>query len=79
MQTNFLFSTNINDNKLSHKDILKHAVKEYGVTVIIFHIGIALLSLGGCYLVVTRYVLQNIITCFNNRSLGDIILSYMNE
>jgi hypothetical protein len=62
MQTNYLFSTNRNDSKLSHKDKLKRAVKEYGVTVVIFHIGISLLSLGVFYLAVTRYVLQNIIT-----------------
>jgi hypothetical protein len=54
MQTNYLFSTNTGDTKLSRKDKLKHAVKEYGLTVVIFHIGISLLSLGGFYLAVTR-------------------------
>jgi hypothetical protein len=60
MQTNFLFSTNTGDSKLSRKDKLKRAVKEYGLTVVIFHVGISLISLGGFYLAVTRYVLQNI-------------------
>ena len=43
------------DNKLSSKDKLKRAMKEYGGTVIVFHIGISLISLGGFYLAVTRY------------------------
>lgn len=38
---------------LSKKDQLKRAVKEYGSTVIIFHIGISLASLGGFYLLVS--------------------------
>lgn len=57
MQTKFLFSTNTDSSKLSRRDKLKRAVKDYGVTVVIFHIGISLLSLGGFYLAVTRYVL----------------------
>ncbi|KAJ8940049.1 hypothetical protein NQ314_010881 [Rhamnusium bicolor] len=32
---------------------LKKAVKEYGSTVIVFHIGISLVSLGTCYLLVS--------------------------
>nr|XP_023017746.1 protein FAM210B, mitochondrial-like [Leptinotarsa decemlineata] len=32
---------------------LKKAVKEYGSTVIVFHVGISLLSLGTCYLLVS--------------------------
>jgi hypothetical protein len=57
MQTKSLFSTNPDSSKLSYRDKLKRAVKDYGVTVVIFHIGISLLSLGGFYLAVTRYVL----------------------
>ncbi|XP_063699646.1 uncharacterized protein LOC134830184 [Culicoides brevitarsis] len=38
---------------LSKRDQLKRAVKEYGSTVIIFHIGISLASLGGFYLLVS--------------------------
>uniref|UniRef100_A0A1B6DNT2 DUF1279 domain-containing protein n=2 Tax=Clastoptera arizonana TaxID=38151 RepID=A0A1B6DNT2_9HEMI len=40
--------------QLSNKDKLKRAVKEYGATVIIFHVSISLLSLGISYLAVTR-------------------------
>lgn len=44
------------DPPLSAKEKLKKAVKDYGSTVIIFHVSISLLSLGGCYLLVSRYV-----------------------
>lgn len=40
--------------ELSRKDKLKKAVKEYGSTVIIFHVGISLVSLGSFYLLVSR-------------------------
>ncbi|KAM3959021.1 LOW QUALITY PROTEIN: uncharacterized protein ACR2FA_006860 [Aphomia sociella] len=50
---------------LSAKEKLKQAVKEYGSTVIIFHISISLLS-GGCYLLVTSGVdLVAILKYFN--------------
>lgn len=49
-------STNNNEPKLSRKDILKRAVKDYGSTVIVFHVGISLISLGACYVLVTRFV-----------------------
>ncbi|PSN54798.1 hypothetical protein C0J52_01989 [Blattella germanica] len=54
--TRRFYSTNVDDNELSRKDKLKRAVKEYGATVIVFHIGISLLSLGGFYLAVTSGV-----------------------
>lgn len=38
---------------LSKKEKLKKAVKEYGSTVIVFHVGISLISLGTCYLLVS--------------------------
>uniref|UniRef100_A0A6P7G4S0 Protein FAM210B, mitochondrial-like isoform X1 n=1 Tax=Diabrotica virgifera virgifera TaxID=50390 RepID=A0A6P7G4S0_DIAVI len=38
---------------LSRKEKLKKAVKEYGSTVIVFHIGISLMSLGTSYLLVS--------------------------
>lgn len=44
-----------NPVKLSNKDRLKRAVKEYGSTVIVFHVGISLISLGSFYLAVSRY------------------------
>ena len=58
VQTTFMFSTNTDNSKLTRTDKLKRAVKEYGITVVIFHIGISLLSLGGFYVAVTRYVLH---------------------
>jgi hypothetical protein len=42
------------NNQLSQKDRLKKAVKEYGSTVIVFHIVISLMSLGGFYALVSR-------------------------
>ncbi len=39
---------------LSRKDMLKKAMKDYGSTVIIFHVGISLISLGSFYLLVSR-------------------------
>lgn len=39
---------------LSRAEKLKKAVKEYGSTVIIFHVGISLISLGVSYLCVSR-------------------------
>jgi Protein of unknown function (DUF1279) len=44
----------VDDKPVSRKDKLKKAVKEYGSTVIIFHVGISLASLGTCYLLVSR-------------------------
>ena len=38
----------------SQKDRLKKAVQQYGSTVIVFHISIALMSLGGFYMAVSR-------------------------
>lgn len=44
-----------NDNsKLTSRQKLKRAVKEYGSTVVIFHVGISLMSLGGFYVLVSR-------------------------
>ncbi|XP_061707942.1 uncharacterized protein C18orf19 homolog A-like isoform X1 [Cydia pomonella] len=41
---------------ISAKEKLKKAVKEYGSTVIVFHVTISLMSLGGCYLLVSSGV-----------------------
>lgn len=56
-----LKSTNSGDGpsgeaKLTRAQQLKKAVAEYGTTVIVFHIGISLISLGACYLLISRYV-----------------------
>lgn len=40
--------------QLSRKEKLKKAVKDYGSTVIIFHVGISLVSLGVCYTLISR-------------------------
>lgn len=42
--------------KVSQRERLKKAVKEYGATVIIFHVSISLVSLGSFYLAVSRFV-----------------------
>ncbi|XP_026843116.1 uncharacterized protein LOC6597991 isoform X1 [Drosophila persimilis] len=39
--------------KLTKKEKLKQAFKEYGTTIITFHVGISLISLGGFYLLVS--------------------------
>lgn len=39
-----------------NKEKLKQAVSQYGATVIVFHVGISLTSLGICYLLVSKYV-----------------------
>lgn len=39
---------------LSRGEMLKRAVKEYGSTVIVFHVAISLASLGTCYALVSR-------------------------
>ncbi|XP_059482201.1 protein FAM210A-like isoform X2 [Neocloeon triangulifer] len=39
--------------ELSRKERFKRAVKEYGATLIVFHVSISLLSLGGCYTAVS--------------------------
>ncbi|XP_012142382.1 uncharacterized protein LOC100883848 [Megachile rotundata] len=41
---------------LSKKDKFKRIVKDYGVTVIIFHVTLSLMSLGGCYVAVSSGV-----------------------
>lgn len=45
-----------NSNQLSPKDKLKKAIKDYGITVILFHVSISLASLGLFYQLVARYV-----------------------
>ena len=40
---------------LSKKYQLKQAVKDYGLTVVVFHVAISLASLGGFYTAVSRY------------------------
>jgi hypothetical protein len=42
------------DAVLTKKERFKKAVKEYGGTLIAFHVGISLISLGACYTAVSR-------------------------
>lgn len=42
---------------LSRRERLNLVIKDYGKTVIFFHIGISLISLGGFYTMVSRFVL----------------------
>ncbi|KAG8301163.1 hypothetical protein J6590_059568 [Homalodisca vitripennis] len=59
MQT---FSTSSGDPetpKLSNRAKLKRAVKDYGATVIIFHVTISLMSLGISYLAISRFTLHH--------------------
>lgn len=42
-------------NPMSAKEKLKKAVKDYGATVIVFHVSISIMSLGICYVLVSRY------------------------
>lgn len=44
---------------LTTKEKLKKAFKEYGSTVIVFHVAISVISLGSCYLLISRYVFTN--------------------
>ncbi|KAL0894701.1 hypothetical protein ABMA27_013240 [Loxostege sticticalis] len=58
-------STNSN-TPLTSKEKLKKAVKEYGSTVVVFHVTISLMSLGGCYLLISSGVdLVEILKGFN--------------
>lgn len=47
-------TTGKTDAPLSRAAMLKKAVKDYGSTVIVFHVGISLISLGSFYLLVSR-------------------------
>ncbi|XP_055386253.1 protein FAM210B, mitochondrial-like [Condylostylus longicornis] len=49
-------SSNDNKDVISKKDKFKKIIKEYGSTVIVFHVTISLLSLGGFYLLVSSGV-----------------------
>lgn len=65
-QMKYCQKVNVSDSKveetadkkqeLSRKDKLKLAIKEYGSTVIIFHVSISLVSLGTCYMLVSNGV-----------------------
>ncbi|KAL4704064.1 hypothetical protein ACJJTC_001986 [Scirpophaga incertulas] len=51
---------------LTSKEKLKKAVKDYGSTVIVFHVAISVISLGGCYLLISSGVdLVQVLKHFN--------------
>ncbi|KAF9414708.1 hypothetical protein HW555_007486 [Spodoptera exigua] len=58
---------------LSAKEKLKQAIKEYGSTVIVFHIGISLISLGSCYLLISSGVDLVAVLKYLNISEGTIL------
>lgn len=41
---------------LSQKERFKIVAKDYGITVVIFHVALSLVSLGACYVAVVRFV-----------------------
>ena len=48
-------SCNEDGSKLSNQQLLKNAVRDYGSTVMVFHVTISLASLAGFYTAVSRY------------------------
>ncbi|XP_076113015.1 uncharacterized protein LOC143080836 isoform X1 [Mytilus galloprovincialis] len=61
-----------NPGKLSNKDRLKRAVKEYGSTVIVFHVGISVISLGGFYLAVSSGI--DMVSLLTKIGVGESLL-----
>lgn len=55
----------IKEKKLSKKERLKIIIKDYGITITIFHVGISLISLGACYAAVVRFVFAIFFFFFN--------------
>lgn len=47
---------NVSQVNLSQKERFRRTLKDYGYTVLGFHIGISLISLGACYVAVDRFV-----------------------
>ena len=50
--------------ELTQREKFKIIAKEYGITVVIFHIGISLISLAACYAAVARFVFTIIFNIF---------------
>lgn len=61
-------SSNDKDEKLTNGQKLKKAVKDYGSTVIVFHITISLMSLGIFYVIVYRYADINKLSIAHNHN-----------
>ncbi|KAL5021183.1 hypothetical protein ScPMuIL_000338 [Solemya velum] len=60
------------DSKLNQRQRLKKAVKEYGSTVVIFHVGISLISLGGFYLAVSSGI--DVVGILSKVGVGESLL-----
>uniref|UniRef100_A0A2H1WIW1 SFRICE_006073 n=1 Tax=Spodoptera frugiperda TaxID=7108 RepID=A0A2H1WIW1_SPOFR len=58
---------------MSAKEKLKQAIKEYGSTVIVFHVGISLISLGSCYLLISSGIDLVAVLKYLNISEGTIL------
>ncbi|CAH0603217.1 unnamed protein product [Chrysodeixis includens] len=59
--------------QMSSKEKFKNAIKEYGSTVVVFHVGISLISLGTCYLLISSGVDLVAILKYLNISEGTIL------
>ncbi|PVD20527.1 hypothetical protein C0Q70_18683 [Pomacea canaliculata] len=60
------------ESQLTQREKLKRAVKEYGSTVIIFHVAISLASLGGFYLAVSSGI--DLVGILRNVGVGETVL-----
>nr|XP_049464154.1 uncharacterized protein LOC120959911 [Anopheles coluzzii] len=58
---------------VSRKDRLKKAIKEYGSTVLVFHVSISLASLGTCYLLVSSGI--DMVSLLERMGWGDSALA----
>uniref|UniRef100_A0A182NES9 RTR1-type domain-containing protein n=1 Tax=Anopheles dirus TaxID=7168 RepID=A0A182NES9_9DIPT len=58
---------------VSRKDRLKKAIKEYGSTVLVFHVSISLASLGTCYLLVSSGI--DMVSLLDRMGWGDSALA----
>uniref|UniRef100_A0AAG5CWP5 DUF1279 domain-containing protein n=1 Tax=Anopheles atroparvus TaxID=41427 RepID=A0AAG5CWP5_ANOAO len=58
---------------VSRKDRLKKAIKEYGSTVLVFHVSISLVSLGTCYLLVSSGI--DMVSLLDRMGWGDSALA----
>lgn len=66
--------------KFSSKDKLKQAVKDYGATVIIFHVTLSLMSLGLSYLIISRWAfhIRVVLNMYTDYMFINIIFIFIN-
>ncbi|XP_058819936.1 uncharacterized protein LOC131682474 [Topomyia yanbarensis] len=58
---------------MTRRERLKKAIKEYGSTVIVFHVGISLASLGACYVLVSSGI--DMVTLLERVGLANSVLA----